>query len=481
MTKELMIGIGYGIILLYIAVIMLVSYFFLCKKENLNKYLPLEFFFLGLSYIATYLFFDVSWHILVINLLHPAVVLLVHRFGFKIQKDKNYYTIFTISGSVVFLLSFIAVFLFDRLYIFLLITYLITLVGCYILPLFRNFSLHNSTKISGDKNIIELCILILCTFIIYIGFCYGVNLQYDILTLFAFVSLVAILYIYIPEKYWCSGFFFSIIYLLIVEFGYVTSVLNVAIIISLPLVVLSLVFDALTKKATLISILFLCLGSFFGGYTVLIQLITLYICAAVISKITGKIYVKRMGESKVHYSRNMRQILANGIMSFFFAGLYYCYQNTVFLMISVLVIAQEFADSMASDIGRLSRKLPIDIIKLKPIERGISGGVSILGSISAIIASFAGCAFAFIYIPFDYRIYLTMVAIAIVGVAIDSILGSTIQVLYKCPICEKMTEKRVHCGTSTNYYKGCKKIDNTFVNMLTNIITSLIALLLLLF
>ena len=68
---------------------------------------------------------------------------------------------------------------------------------------------------------------------------------------------------------------------------------------------------------------------------------------------------------------------------------------------------------------------------------------------------------------------ITSVAIILLsgffGSIFDSILGASIQVKYKCPVCQKITEKKVHCEKETQYEKGIKFVDNNLVNLLSNL------------
>lgn len=59
----------------------------------------------------------------------------------------------------------------------------------------------------------------------------------------------------------------------------------------------------------------------------------------------------------------------------------------------------------------------------------------------------------------------------------DSILGGSVQLMYRCPKCKKITEATFHLscgGTYTNYEKGLKFINNDVVNVLAGFSSSLI-------
>ena len=57
---------------------------------------------------------------------------------------------------------------------------------------------------------------------------------------------------------------------------------------------------------------------------------------------------------------------------------------------------------------------------------------------------------------------------AFLGCMVDSILGSLVQRKNKCPVCGKITEKQIHCNSTTEHYSGVKAINNDMVNLICN-------------
>ena len=64
-----------------------------------------------------------------------------------------------------------------------------------------------------------------------------------------------------------------------------------------------------------------------------------------------------------------------------------------------------------------------------------------------------------------------------VGSLVDSILGGSIQAMFRCAVCNKETEKRVHCDMQTHHIRGFKWIDNDGVNFVNTIVGAMIVLL----
>ena len=161
--------------------------------------------------------------------------------------------------------------------------------------------------------------------------------------------------------------------------------------------------------------------------------------------------------------------------------LFYVTKEHFYLFAAIAVIGEEFADTMASEFGKLSRRQPIDILRFKRITTGISGGVSLFGTFMALI----GATFA-IFVPYlivnellSIKIFALLCGIAFFGTIIDSILGSGVQALFKCKVCNTIMESRSHCGEDAVCVKGIPFISNTMVNLITGLITALISCLIL--
>ena len=140
-------------------------------------------------------------------------------------------------------------------------------------------------------------------------------------------------------------------------------------------------------------------------------------------------------------------------------------------------MAASLADSMASELGVLSRRGPRDILTLRPVEPGLSGGVTALGfGMSALGAALIALVYA---LPADgpgFGAFLDVTAAGFFAAVCDSALGSGVQVKFRCPVCGALTEKPIHCGAAGTAERGLRFMTNDAVNFCNNLLGALAAL-----
>ena len=133
---------------------------------------------------------------------------------------------------------------------------------------------------------------------------------------------------------------------------------------------------------------------------------------------------------------------------------------------------------MASDIGSFTKHKNVNIITLRPMEKGLSGGVSLLGTLCALAASFVILLFPLLAGVMSPVIYVLVALLAFAGTVIDSLAGAILQALYQCESCGRLTEVSSHCGKPAMLIKGFAVIDNTAVNYIAGFFTCVLGALL---
>ena len=136
------------------------------------------------------------------------------------------------------------------------------------------------------------------------------------------------------------------------------------------------------------------------------------------------------------------------------------------------------ADTTATEIGMLSHSPPRLIYNpFKKVEKGLSGGVTLLGLLSSLIVSSLFIGFAMILMQVtDISFLISILLGSFFGNITDSLLGALLQGKYKCTVCGKVVESSFHCGTDTEKIQGFSWINNHTVNFFAGLIGGLLSI-----
>ena len=115
------------------------------------------------------------------------------------------------------------------------------------------------------------------------------------------------------------------------------------------------------------------------------------------------------------------------------------------------------------------------IFTFRKAERGTSGAISIIGTIGGIIGAFTISIISKYFIDLNWEIIFIITIFGAIGSLIDSAIGMTLQAQYKCNLCGKSTERKIHCDNKANKISGFNWINNDVVNLLSAIATVFLA------
>lgn len=249
-----------------------------------------------------------------------------------------------------------------------------------------------------------------------------------------------------------------------------------SLILSTALAALALWRRAITYPGTALAWCFAVMITYCAGVWGFLALASTLIFTLIAGKISGK--KRESAEKKLHAKHGRRdsmQIVCNVATAAAMALLFALTKWEGFLCAFGGALAASLADSMASELGILSKTPPRDICTLKKVRPGISGGVSALGlamsAVGAVIIA-AVCLGQGRGLVFCLVIALSGFAAALV----DSLLGSAVQAKYRCPVCGAVTEKKIHCGEEGRVEKGLSFVNNDIVNLMNNLSGAVIAL-----
>ncbi|WP_335869375.1 DUF92 domain-containing protein [Bacillus sp. 2205SS5-2] len=176
--------------------------------------------------------------------------------------------------------------------------------------------------------------------------------------------------------------------------------------------------------------------------------------------------------------RDWQQVVANGGAAALFSICFILLQNEVLFYAFLAAVSGANSDTWASEIGTLSKKKPLSLIRFKEVEKGTSGAVSILGTIAGLAGSFFIVMVIWLLEPDLPTTSLLLVGVAgFFGNLLDTILGAYVQAEYTCNICELKTELTSHCLKKTTLSKGVSWINNEVVNFTSSVISGLLIIL----
>lgn len=205
-------------------------------------------------------------------------------------------------------------------------------------------------------------------------------------------------------------------------------------------------------------------AAFLLGTMIVFSVGPIYLLPIAIFFVSGSLSSKLLPKSKDASGRNAFQVFANGLIAVLTLMVYHRTKNDIFLIASFTSVAVCLADTLSSDIGVYFKQKTYDIMTLKPINAGLSGGISFSGTLAGILGSVI---FSLIlWTIFKISTYhATIIALGgITGMFFDSIIGSVWQAKYnyKNQIIEEKNEEAI-------LIKGRDWLNNDGVNFISNV------------
>jgi uncharacterized protein (TIGR00297 family) len=206
-----------------------------------------------------------------------------------------------------------------------------------------------------------------------------------------------------------------------------------------------------------------------GGWKWAVLLMAFFVSSSALTRLFGKKKAPLNEKFDKGGRRDIGQVLANGSIASIFAGLHFFFPTASWTWVAFAAsLAAVNADTWATELGVLNPSQPRLITSNKPVERGTSGAISLYGMLAAIGgATFIAILGALLGPAGQGWINLGILLVAgLLGSLFDSLLGATVQAIYRCPQCDKETEKHpLHtCGTETIQVRGWSWLNNDMVN-----------------
>lgn len=233
---------------------------------------------------------------------------------------------------------------------------------------------------------------------------------------------------------------------------------------------------SLTLSGAVAAFFIIAASLYFGSFSCFTVLVSSFFVIAVAGKLTKKRSAAITAEMhEKEGARDAVQVLANGAPAALCAFLFSLTGEMGFVFAYFVAIGEALADSLASDVGVLSKGEPRDILTFRKVTRGTSGGISLLGTVAALLGAAFSAAVTVFFFGFRPVTILLITVFVMIGVFIDSILGSRLQCRRQCNVCGKLTEKTLHCGNPTTVVGGLRYLNNDAVNLLSNLTATVLA------
>jgi uncharacterized protein (TIGR00297 family) len=170
------------------------------------------------------------------------------------------------------------------------------------------------------------------------------------------------------------------------------------------------------------------------------------------------------------HERDLVQVVANGGIFAVAAALAVAIPGSVWGVAAAGALAASTADTWSTEIGIALGGVPHSITTGKPIPRGLSGGVTFVGSAAAAVGGLVIAGGAALF-GWPWHAVAGIAAGGVAGALADSIFGDTMQERRRCASCGAFTERVVHtCGGTTVRVSGLGGFGNDAVNLTSSMV-----------
>jgi uncharacterized protein (TIGR00297 family) len=206
-----------------------------------------------------------------------------------------------------------------------------------------------------------------------------------------------------------------------------------------------------------------------GQWKLALPMLLFFLTGSLFSKFRKNVVV---ADAKSKKPRDYLQVFCNGGIAMACLILYLVVNDSIFIAAYFLSIAISTSDTWSSEIGMWVGGKVIDIVNGKGLPKGISGGVSFVGTLAGFMGSLLIALPYYLFFNSNYCLFGVVVFCGFAGMLLDSIIGSRLQARY-----------RTQNGSYAEYIlenenvkpdKGFAWITNDLVNLLSNIIMTII-------
>lgn len=182
--------------------------------------------------------------------------------------------------------------------------------------------------------------------------------------------------------------------------------------------------------------------------------------------ISGSLLSKLNAAPKEKDGRNAIQVFANGIVGIIAMMCYGISHQTIYLYAAIVSFCISMSDSSSSELGVYFKGRTFDILSFKKTPPGVSGGISLQGSLAGLLGALLVAAATTGVYHFSAAIFAWITIAGFTGMLADSILGSWLQIKFST------ADGSISDDPTNNAkkIKGFSWCTNDSVNILSNIL-----------
>lgn len=222
----------------------------------------------------------------------------------------------------------------------------------------------------------------------------------------------------------------------------------------------------------------------FGGWSWGLLLVTFFVTSSLLSHYKEEVKLARAGEKfEKGGQRDFWQTMANGGAADLVALLYPFLGQAEWLWYAYIgLMATVTADTWATELGTLSEAQPRLITTLRPVETGTSGGITAFGTLAAALGGLCIGLAALLFSTFgagfsSELLFLPLIGLGsgLAGALCDSLLGATLQSLYRNAQHGLTERSHDSAGQANQRVRGLPWMNNDAVNLLSSLVGGLVA------
>jgi len=225
-----------------------------------------------------------------------------------------------------------------------------------------------------------------------------------------------------------------------------------------------------------------------GGGKFLVPLLVFFATSSVLSRVGRRRKAGANATAVKGATRDAGQVLANGGVAALIALLFQPLGHLMslempryLLLLYLAALATVNADTWSTELGGLSTAAPRLLSNWKQVPAGTSGAITGLGLFAALAGSLVITLSGWLVWRLNAAEFVVVAWAGFLGSLFDSVLGASVQALYRDPLTGQPTEQPRTANVSHALIRGVPWVNNDVVNFLASVVGVLCAFLLLRF